>query len=134
MNYNPSDGDDALALAILKLLCCESEVVFTKFNTCQVLLACVNCGLHDDENDDDDDDDDDDDGDDDDDDDDDDLTSLIVCVGSTSTPLGAVSMLSEISVLIAIRIWPLAASFVKMTFFIFDLYYNINQRRKVEIK
>ena len=38
---------------------------------------------------------------------DDDLTSLIVCVGSTSTSLGAVSMLSEISVLIAIRIWPL---------------------------
>ena len=35
---------------------------------------------------------------------DDDLTSLIVCVGSTSTSLGAVSMLSEISVLIAIRI------------------------------
>ena len=36
--------------------------------------------------------------------DDEDLTSLIVCVGSTSTSLGAVSMLSEISVLIAIRI------------------------------
>ena len=42
-----------------------------------------------------------------DDDDDDDLTSLIVWVGSTSTSLGAVSMLSEISVLIAIKIWPL---------------------------
>ena len=39
-----------------------------------------------------------------------DLTSLIVCVGSTSTSLGAVSMLSEISVLIAIRIWPLRES------------------------
>ena len=35
------------------------------------------------------------------------LTSLMVCVCSTSTSLGAVSMLSDISVLIAISIWPL---------------------------
>ena len=35
------------------------------------------------------------------------LTSLIVWVCSTSTSLGAVSMLSDISVLIAISNWPL---------------------------
>ena len=35
------------------------------------------------------------------------ITSLMVCVCSTSTSLGAVSMLSDISVLIAISNWPL---------------------------
>ena len=74
------------------------EVVLPKLDTNQVLSRLDHY---------DDDDDDDQDGDEnhnDDDEYDDDLTSLIVCVGSTSTSLGAVSMLSEISVLIAIRI------------------------------
>ena len=35
------------------------------------------------------------------------FTSFIVWVGSTSTSLGAVSILSDISVFIAISIWPL---------------------------
>ena len=77
------------------------EVVLPKLDTNQVLSRAGGLDHYDD------DDDDDQDGDEnhnDDDEYDDDLTSLIVCVGSTSTSLGAVSMLSEISVLIAIRI------------------------------
>ena len=75
------------------------EVVLPKLDTNQVLSRAGGLDHYDD------DDDDDQDGDENHNDDDDyDLTSLIVCVGSTSTSLGAVSMLSEISVLIAIRI------------------------------
>ena len=115
MNFELND-DDVIMRDILKLAFGgDCEVVFPKLDTNQVLsrtiLAAIIMTLvmiraldgDDDHNDDDDHDDHDDDVDENPNN-DDDLTSLIVCVGSTSTSLGAVSMLSEISVLIAIRI------------------------------